>query len=75
MRQDLRHAIRLLVQNKGWTLVVVVSIALGIGANTALFGAVNGLLFKPLGVANQIVPRESSRIAATVFDSNPLALV
>jgi predicted permease len=51
MRQDLRHAIRLLVQNKGWTLVVVVSIALGIGANTALFGAVNGLLFKPLGVA------------------------
>jgi predicted permease len=52
MLQDLRYAVRLLVQNKAWTLVVVVSIALGIGANTALFSAVNGLLFKTIGVAD-----------------------
>ncbi|HXI31916.1 MAG TPA: ABC transporter permease, partial [Vicinamibacterales bacterium] len=48
MVQDLRQGFRLLVQNKGWTLVVVLSIALGIGANTALFGAVNGLLLKSI---------------------------
>ncbi|MBW8867888.1 MAG: ABC transporter permease [Acidobacteria bacterium] len=52
MLQDLRYAVRLLVQNKAWTLVVVMSIALGIGANTALFSAVNGLLFKTIGVAD-----------------------
>ena len=50
MFQDLRHGIRLLVQQKGWTLVVVLSIALGIGANTALFGAVNGLLLQAIPV-------------------------
>ena len=52
MLQDLRYAVRLLVQHKAWTLVVVLSIALGIGANTALFSAVNGLLFKTIGVAD-----------------------
>src|SRR4029079_16168602 len=50
MLQDLRYAVRLLVQNKAWTLVVVLSIALGIGANTARFSAVNGLLLQPIGV-------------------------
>src|SRR5438093_12494210 len=50
MFQDLRHGVRLLLQNKGWTLVVILSVALGIGANTALFGAVNGLWFTTLGV-------------------------
>ena len=48
MLGDLRHAGRLLLQSKGWTGVVVLSIALGIGANVALFNAVNGLLFKTL---------------------------
>jgi hypothetical protein len=50
MLQDLRHGIRLLLRNKGWTLVVVLSVALGIGANTALFSAMNGLWFKTIGV-------------------------
>jgi len=49
--RDLRHGARLLLQQKAWTLVVVLSIALGIGANTALFGAVNGLLFQDIQVA------------------------
>src|SRR3954447_5829879 len=51
MLQDIRHAARLLIQQKAWTLVVVLSIALGIGANTALFGAVNGLLLQTIPVA------------------------
>ena len=52
MLKDLRHAVRLLFQSKGWTAVVLVSLALGIGANTALFSAVNGLLLKTLPVAD-----------------------
>jgi predicted permease len=44
MFKDLRHAVRMLFQAKGWTAVVVLSLALGIGANTAIFSAVNSLL-------------------------------
>jgi predicted permease len=50
MLQDLRHAARLLLKNKGWTSVVVLSLALGIGANTALFSAINGLVLRKLSV-------------------------
>ncbi len=52
MLRDLRHAFRVLLKAKGWTLVVLVSLALGIGANTALFSAVNGLLIRTIPVAN-----------------------
>ena len=44
MLKDLRHAARMLTHVKGWTAVVVLSLGLGIGANTALFSAVNGML-------------------------------
>ena len=50
MLRDLRLAVRMLLQAKGWTSVVVLSLALGIGANTALFSAINGLLLKKLPV-------------------------
>ena len=50
MLRDLRHAVRLLFQAKGWTAVVVLSLALGIGANTALFSAANGLLLRTIPV-------------------------
>ena len=52
MLKDLRHAARTLLQNKSWTAVVVLSLALGIGANTALFSAVNGLLLETVPVPN-----------------------
>src|SRR5690349_22466453 len=50
MLKDLKHAVRLLLQSKGWTTVVVLSLALGIGANVALFGWVNGLLLQQIPV-------------------------
>src|SRR4026209_1004082 len=50
MLKDLRHDVRALLRDKGWTAVVVLSLALGIGANTALSGAGNSLLLKKLTV-------------------------
>jgi predicted permease len=50
MFKDLRHAVRLLWHARGWTIVVVLSLALGIGANTALFSVINGLLLTSLPV-------------------------
>src|SRR6058998_4054021 len=50
MVRDLRLAARMLLREKGWTAVVVVSLTLGIGANTALFSAVNGLLLRKVPV-------------------------
>jgi predicted permease len=52
MLHDLRHAVRMLFHTKGWTAVVLISLALGIGANTALFTAVNGLMLQTVALPN-----------------------
>jgi predicted permease len=52
MFKDLRHGLRTLLHAKGWTAVVVLSLALGIGANTAIFSALNGLLLTKVPVAD-----------------------
>jgi predicted permease len=50
MFDDLRHGARALSHDKGWTAVVVLSLAVGIGANTALFSGINSLFLRTLPV-------------------------
>ncbi len=50
MLRDLRHGLRVLMQAKAWTAVVVLSLAVGIGANAVIFSAAHGMLMRKLAV-------------------------
>ena len=57
MIRDLQHGLRVLMKNPGFTVIAVISIAIGVGANAAMFSFADGLVFRPLPVprASEVV--------------------
>ncbi|MGZ5553791.1 MAG: hypothetical protein ACXWHF_09140, partial [Chthoniobacterales bacterium] len=64
--RDLRYGFRMLLKHRGFTTVAVIALALGIGANTAIFSLVNGVLLRPLPFpdAERIIYLEGKNPAA-----------
>ena len=69
--QDLRHGARMLAKNPGFSLIAIMSIAIGVGANAAMFSIADGLILRPLAVpaANELITVSATTPAGEVRTS------
>ena len=69
---DIHYGFRMLLKHKGFSAVAIIALGLGIGANTAIFSLVNGVLLRPLPFPNsdRIIYFEGKNPAAGITDSN-----
>jgi predicted permease len=65
MWQDIKHGIRVLLKSPGFTSIAILSIAIGVGANAAMFSVADGLVFRPLPV-----PRASEVVSIIGLERN-----
>ena len=77
--QDVRYGMRMLLQNKGITLAAVVTLALGIGVNTAMFSVVNTILLRPIPVKDPqqiyVLATQQNQATSSAGTQSPLKIM